>query len=146
MPTHIILLVEDSPDDAELATLAFQRCTVPNEVVVVEDGVVALDYLLGAGRYASESPSTPDLILLDLKVPRLDGLDVLRRIREERRTKHLPVVILTTSSEERDIALGYELGANSYLRKPVGFKQFVDVAQQIGLYWLSLNQRSTSGY
>lgn len=144
MPTHIILLVEDNPDDAELATRAFQRCTVKNEVVVVEDGVLALEYLLGTGRYASESPSTPDLILLDLKVPPLDGLDVLRRIRDTRRTKHLPVVILTTSSEERDIALGYELGANSYVRKPIEFKQFVDVAQQIGSYWLSLNRRTTN--
>ncbi len=137
---RVILLVEDNPDDAELTIRALRKNNITNEIVRAEDGVVALDYLFGTGQFAGRDASElPELVLLDLKLPRLDGLDVLRRIREDRRTRFLPVVILTSSNEERDRMRGYELGANSYVQKPVDFQQFLEAARQLGLYWLVLN-------
>jgi len=138
-----ILLVEDNPDDVELTLRAFRRSNVANEVVVARDGVEALDYLFATGQYADRDPDTlPQVILLDLKLPRIDGLEVLQRVRAHPKTKLLPVVILTSSTEERDLVNGYSLGANSYVRKPVDFEQFADSVKQLGLYWLLLNQRA----
>ena len=136
-----ILLVEDNPDDEALTLRALKRANVRNPVVVARDGVEALDYLFGTGAHAGRDTSdTPQVVLLDLKLPRLDGLEVLRRLRADARTKLLPVVILTSSTEDQDRIAGYELGANSYVRKPVDFSQFVDAVRQLGLYWLLLNQ------
>lgn len=136
-----ILLVEDNPDDEELTILALQESKLLNEIVVVHDGVEALDYLFGRGPYAGRDLSMqPQVVLLDLKLPRLSGLDVLRQLRADHRTRLLPVVVLTSSSEEEDIVRSYELGANSYVRKPVEFHQFVDAVQRLGLYWLLMNQ------
>jgi len=136
-----ILLVEDNPDDVELTIRAFRKSNIMNEVVVAHDGSEALDYLFGAGPYTSRDLSImPTLILLDLKMPKVDGLEVLRRMRANERTKLLPVVILTTSKEEQDIIDGYALGANSYVRKPVDFNQFVEAVRQLGLYWFILNE------
>ena len=141
MRNKAILLVEDNPDDVTLTMRALKRANILNEVVVVSDGVEALDYLFGTGAYAD--PSTrriPEVILLDLKLPRIDGLEVLRRLRADERTRLLPVVILTSSREEKDLVNGYKLGANSYIRKPVDFKRFTEAVQQLGLYWLLLNE------
>jgi CheY-like chemotaxis protein len=141
MKAKTILLVEDSPDDVILTVRAFKKGTIVNELVVAEDGAEALDYLFGAGKYADrDTDARPELILLDLKMPRVDGLEVLRRIRADERTKLQPVVILTTSSEDRDRIESYKLGANSYIRKPVDFNKFVDAVQQLGHYWLALNE------
>lgn len=141
MNDKIILLIEDSPDDEELTRLALQESNILNQVVVARDGVEALDYLFGTGSYAGRDLSLmPQLILLDLKLPKLDGLEVLRRLRADERTRLLPVVILTSSNEERDLLSSYHLGANSYVRKPVDFGQFVEAVRQLGLYWLVLNQ------
>jgi len=138
---HIILLVEDNADDVELTQRAFKKSNILNELVVVSDGQEALDYLFGAGDYVGRKPVVmPHVVLLDLNLPRLNGLEVLRRMRADDRTKLLPVVILTTSSEEADILGGYSGGANSYIRKPVDFAQFVGAALQMGLYWLVLNE------
>jgi CheY-like chemotaxis protein len=137
----IILLVEDNDDDVELAKRAFEKSKVYNDIVVASDGEQALDYLFATGAYAERDPTIlPQVILLDLKLPKIGGLDVLRRIRAEERTKLLPVVILTTSNEEKDVITSYDLGANSYVRKPVDFAQFIEAARQLGLYWLVLNQ------
>jgi two-component system response regulator len=137
----IILLIEDNPDDEELTRLAFEESRVANELVVTRDGQDALDYLFAAGKYASRNvEEKPQLILLDLKLPKVDGLEVLRRIRADERTKILPVVILTTSKEESDLVASYKLGVNSYIRKPVDFNQFLDAMRQLGLYWLVLNE------
>jgi two-component system response regulator len=137
-----ILLVEDNPDDVDLTLRAFKKSNVANEVVVVRDGVEALDYLFATGPHAGRAADDlPQLVLLDLKLPRLDGLQVLERVRAHPKTKLLPVVILTSSTEERDLAKGYALGANSYVRKPVDFQEFVEAVRQLGLYWLLLNQR-----
>ena len=141
MATHTILLVEDSPDDAELALRAFAKSKVHSEIVVARDGVEALDYLLGTGAHAADPPESPEIVLLDLNLPRLSGLEVLRRLRADDRTRYLPVIVLTSSAQEQDILQSYHLGANSYVRKPVDFAQFVEAAQQLGVYWLRLNQK-----
>ena len=141
METKIILLVEDNPDDEALTRRSLNKSNVLNEVVVALDGVEALDYLFGTGSYEGRDVKClPQLVLLDLKLPKIDGLEVLKRIRSDRRTKYLPVVILTSSDEERDLVESYELGANSYVRKPVDFNQFAAAVQQLELYWLVLNQ------
>ena len=135
-----ILLVEDNQSDVELTRRAIQKSRIANELVVVDDGQKALDYLFGTGEYADRDISmVPALVLLDLKLPKVPGLEVLRRIRADENLKPLPVVILTTSSEKRDIAAGYNLNVNSYIRKPVDFEQFVECVKQLGLYWLVLN-------
>ncbi len=136
-----ILLVEDNPDDEALTLRAFHKNRIANEVVVARDGVEALDYLFGTGVYAGRDLSVaPAVILLDLKLPRVDGLEVLRRVRADARTNLLPVVILTTSREQQDIYEAYQLGANSYIRKPVDFEKFIYAVGQLGLYWLVLNE------
>ncbi len=136
-----ILLVEDDPDDVKLTLMALEKSRVANWVEVVLDGIEALDYLFGTGKFAGRDKSImPQLILLDLKMPKMDGLEVLRRIRSDERTKLLPVVILTTSTEDRDRIESYKLGANSYIRKPVDFHQFADAVEHLGLYWLVLNE------
>ena len=141
MVEKTILLVEDNPDDVALTLRAFQKNNVANRVVVAADGVEALEYLFATGRHAGRGAGEiPALILLDLKLPRVDGLEVLRRLRAYERTKLLPVVILTSSKEEQDLVNGYALGANSYVRKPVDFNQFLEAARQLGLYWLVLNE------
>jgi two-component system response regulator len=137
----VILLVEDNPDDEALTLRALKRHNIGNPVVVARDGVEALDYLLGTGAHAGRDPSKlPQVMLLDLKLPRLDGLEVLRRVRADARTRLLPVVILTSSKEESDVVRGYDLGANSYVRKPVDFNEFLESVRQLGLYWLILNE------
>jgi len=137
----IILLVEDNPDDVTLTERALKKSHILNKLIVARDGVEALDYLFGTGTWASRDLShMPEIILLDLKLPRVDGLEVLKRIRADPTTKLLPVVILTSSKEESDLISGYALGANSYIRKPVNFNQFVDAVRQLGLYWLVLNE------
>ncbi len=141
MNNKIILLVEDNPDDVKLTLRALKKSNILNEVVVAQDGVEALDYLFGTGKFGGrDARIMPQMILLDLKMPRMDGLEVLHRIREDERTKVLPVVILTTSSEDKDRVESYKLGANSYVRKPVDFNQFVEAVRQLGLYWLVLNE------
>lgn len=141
MNSKCILLVEDNPSDIALTQRALAKSHVANELVISEDGQEALDYLFGAGEHAGqETRELPAVVLLDLKLPRVDGLEVLRRIRADARTKRLPVVILTTSREERDVAESYDRGANSYIRKPVDFTQFADAIRQLGLYWLVLNE------
>lgn len=136
-----ILLVEDNPDDVELTLRAFQRNNIGNEVIVASDGEEALDYVFATGKFADRDPDAlPTLILLDLKLPKVMGLDVLKKIRADERTRRLPVVVLTSSNEDRDIVTSYDLGANSFVRKPVDFAQFMDAARQLGLYWLVLNE------
>lgn len=141
MTDKVILLVEDNPSDIGLTQRAFSKSAISNELVVAEDGQEALDYLFCTGPHSKrDSADTPMLILLDLKLPRVDGLEVLRRIRADSRTRRIPVVILTSSNEEQDIAAGYDLGTNSYIRKPVDFQQFAEVIKQLGLYWLVINE------
>jgi len=141
MKTKVILLVEDNPDDELLTLRALKKCGVKNEVVVAHDGVEALDYLFASGPHSGRDPAVmPQLILLDLKLPRVDGLEVLRRLRSDERTRRLPVVILTSSREQRDMLEGYGLGANSYVRKPVNFEQFVKAIELLRSYWLVLNE------
>ena len=139
MQNKIILLVEDNPDDEALTLRAFKKNNITNKILVAHDGAEALDYLLGSdgsGRAIVE----PQVVLLDLKLPKVDGLEVLRRLRAEERTRFLPVVILTSSKEDRDLIESYRLGCNSYVRKPVSFDEFLEAARSLGLYWLLLNQ------
>ena len=142
----VILLVEDNPNDVALTLRALKKNNIANEVIVARDGEEALDFLFGTGAYADRDISIlPQVVLLDLKMPKVDGLEVLHRIRADERTKLLPVVILTSSNEERDLIEGYRLGANSYVRKPVDFAQFIEAVRQLGLYWLVLNEVPSSG-
>jgi len=138
--TKIILLVEDNPDDEALTLRAFAKNNIGNRIVVVRDGAEALDWLFKRERYKDRTEPDPQLVLLDLKLPKVDGLEVLRQLREDARTKLLPVVILTSSKEESDLLRGYELRANSYIRKPVDFTRFVDSVRELGMYWLVLNE------
>ena len=141
MENNVILLVEDNPKDEALTLRALRKSNILNDVVVAHDGVEALDYLFATGAYAGRDTTLmPQLTLLDLKMPRIDGLQVLKRIREDERTRRLPVVVFTSSDEEEDLIRSYELGANSYVRKPVEFSQFVEATKQLGLYWLVLNR------
>jgi two-component system, response regulator len=139
MPAKIILLVEDNPKDVLLTERAFKQSKIANELRVVRDGAEALEYLIGPQAGTAACPA-PALVLLDLKLPKIDGLEVLRQLRRDERTRRLPVVILTSSSEEQDIIRGYDQGANSYIRKPVDFAQFQEAVSSLGLYWLVLNQ------
>lgn len=142
MEVKVILLVEDNPDDEALTLRALKKNNISDEVIVARDGVEALEYIFVRGSYATRDPNTvPTLILLDLKLPRIDGLEVLRTIRESERTRLLPVVVLTTSIEDQDRLRSYDLGANSYVRKPVDFQKFIEAVGQLGLYWLILNER-----
>lgn len=137
----VILLVEDNPDDIALTLRAFKKNNMLNEVVIVKDGAEALDYLFGTGAYKDRDPrDTPSLVLLDLKLPKIGGNEVLKRIRADERTKLLPVVVLTSSREERDLIESYSCGANSYIRKPVDFNEFIEAVRQVGVYWLLLNE------
>ncbi len=136
-----ILLVEDNPSDVELTLRALKKHNLANNLLVVKDGAEALDFVFGTGAYAKRSVAkSPKLILLDLKLPKVDGLEVLRKIKSDERTKVIPVVVLTSSSEERDIVESYKLGVNSYMVKPVDFDQFVDCVSEMGLYWLVCNE------
>jgi two-component system, response regulator len=141
MEEKIILLMEDNPNDEALTMRALRKNNIRNRVVVAHDGVEALDYLFSTGTYKGrDERDMPQIVLLDLKLPKIDGLEVLRRVRAEEHTRMLPVVILTSSREEQDIINGYGLGANSYVRKPVDFSQFVEAVNQLGMYWLVLNE------
>jgi two-component system response regulator len=143
MPGKLILLIEDNPDDEALTLRALKKNNITNEVVVLRDGAEALDYFFGTGKYVGRDTSLmPQVTLLDLKLPKLDGLEVLRQLRADPRTKLIPIVILTSSNEEQDRLKGYGLGANSYVRKPVDFNQFIEAVRQLGLYWLLLNERA----
>jgi CheY-like chemotaxis protein len=142
-----ILLVEDNPDDVELTMMALEKSRISNEVVVVGDGVEALDYLFARGDFAGRDTGVmPQVILLDLNMPRMDGLEFLRRIRADEKTRLLPVVVLTTSNEDKDKIESYKLGANSFVRKPVDFQQFVEAVQHLGLYWMVLNKTAQNRY
>ncbi len=141
MQDKIVLLVEDNPDDEALTLRALRKHNLANEIVVARDGQEALDFLLGEGAYQERDIQVlPQVILLDLKLPKVDGLEVLERLRREPHTRHVPVVVLTSSTEEQDMVRSYDLGANSYVRKPVDFEQFIEAARQLGLYWLVLNE------
>ena len=141
MAEKVILLVEDNPDDEKLTVRALKKNNIVNDVVVARDGVEALEYLFGTGAHAGRDINDlPALVLLDLKLPRLDGHEVLRQLRANERTKRLPVVILTSSKEEQDLITSYNQGANSYVRKPVDFTQFTEAVRQLGMYWLVLNE------
>jgi two-component system, response regulator len=137
----VILLVEDNPVDEELTIRAFERNNIKNTVVVARDGAEALDYMFGTGKHESRGTlEKPQLVLLDLKLPKIDGLEVLKKIREHASTKHTPVVILTSSKEQQDIVKAYDLGTNAYVQKPIDFNEFVSAVQQLGLFWLILNE------
>ena len=141
MPERVIVLVEDNANDEELTLRAFRKASIGNRVVVVRDGAEALDYFFFRGAHAGRPASElAQVVLLDLKLPKVDGLDVLRTLRADERTRLIPVVILTSSAEDQDLVRGYGLGANSYVRKPVDFTQFVEAVRQLGLYWLVINQ------
>jgi len=141
LKSKTILLIEDNPSDIDLTKRALEKGRIANALVVVSDGQEALDYLFGTGEYAGrDSSDFPALTLLDLKLPKVSGLEVLRRIRSDSRTRRMPVVILTSSREEQDMAAGYDLGVNSYIRKPIDFEHFVQSVAQLGLYWLVLNE------
>ncbi len=139
MTTSTILLIEDNPDDEELALLAFERNRIANAMIVVRDGQEALDFFFGEGA-GQGAKALPQVVLLDLKLPKVDGLEVLRRLRADSRTRRLPVVVLTSSREEEDLVQSYDLGANSYVRKPVDFARFAEAIHQLQMYWLVLNE------
>ncbi len=142
MSERVVLLVEDNPDDEALTLRAFKKNNIKNTVVVVRDGQEALDYLFCEGSYKNrESNCLPELILLDLKLPKIDGIEVLKKIKTDSRTRLSPVVILTSSKEEQDLIESYSLGANSYIRKPVDFEQFIEAVKQLGIYWLLINEK-----
>ena len=142
----VILLVEDNPDDVELTLLAFEQSKIVTEIIVAMDGQEALDYLFAAGAHTGRDPALlPEVVLLDLKLPKIDGLDVLRRMRADERTRRLPVVVLTSSKEELDVLRSYDLGANSFMQKPVDFTEFIEAARYLGFYWLVLNQVPSQG-
>lgn len=142
---HVILLVEDNKSDEELALRALKKANVSNKIVVVRDGAAALDYLFARGTYEGrDTREVPQVVLLDLNLPKMGGLEVLREIRADERTRLCPVVVLTSSKEDRDLEGAYELGCNSYIVKPVDFTQFAEAVRQLGLYWLVLNQRPLS--
>ncbi len=141
MTDAVILLVEDNPDDVELTLRAFKKHSITNQIVVAHDGLEALDYLFGTGAHAGrDTAELPAIVLLDLKLPKIDGLEVLRRIRADRRTGLIPVVVLTSSKEQQDLTESYEHHCNSFIRKPVDFTQFAEAIRQLGLYWLLLNE------
>ena len=141
MRRKLILLVEDNPDDEALAIRALKKANLANEIAVARDGVEALEFLFCEGNHANRDPQdAPVVVLLDLKLPKVDGLEVLKRVKADERTRRLPVVIMTSSSEEQDIVSSYDLGANSYIRKPVDFNRFTEAVAQLGLYWLVLNE------
>lgn len=138
---RVILLVEDNPNDVELTLRAFEKSQVLNEIVVARDGEQAIHYLFSTGPHADRDPAMmPEVVLLDMKLPKIDGLGVLRRMRADARTRRLPVVMLTSSKEEKDVISSYDLGANSFVRKPVDFGEFVDAARHLGIYWLGMNE------
>jgi two-component system response regulator len=140
MTEKLVLLVEDNPDDEELTIRALRKANVANDIQVVRDGSEALEFLFCEGKFSDREPSQPGLVLLDLKLPKLNGIEVLQRMRADPRTKIIPVVILTSSSEDEDMVNSYESGANSYVRKPVAFADFADAVSQLGLYWMILNE------
>jgi two-component system response regulator len=141
MSRKTLLLVEDNPDDEALTLRALGKYNLANQIVVARDGQEALDYMFGEGEYSDrDTGQLPQVILLDLKLPKVDGLQVLERLRKDSRTRHVPVVVLTSSNEEQDLIRSYDLGANSYVRKPVDFEQFLEAARQLGLYWMVLNE------
>jgi CheY-like chemotaxis protein len=144
-PVNEILLVEDNPDDVELALHALKRNNILNPIVVARDGQEACDYLFYGGKYADSKHEAPALVLLDLKLPKIDGIEVLRKIKDTSALKKVPVVILTSSKEEKDLVESYDLGVNSYIRKPVDFDQFVETVRYIGYYWLLLNESPNEG-
>lgn len=139
--SRVILLVEDNPNDVELTLRAFEKSNINKEIVVARDGEQAIQYLFSTGPHAGRDPNDmPEVVLLDMKLPKIDGLGVLRRMRADERTRRLPVVMLTSSREERDVVTSYDLGANSFVRKPVDFGEFVDAARYLGIYWLIMNE------
>lgn len=144
---RVILLVEDNANDIELTLRAFEKSNVTNEIVVACDGEQAIHYLFATGPHADRDPTMmPEVVLLDMKLPKIDGLGVLRRMRADERTKRLPVVMLTSSKEEKDVVTSYDLGANSFVRKPVDFSQFVDAVRHLGIYWLVMNEPPPAGH
>jgi CheY-like chemotaxis protein len=147
MPTNEVevLLVEDSPEDRELALISFQRNRLANHIQVARDGEEALDILFCRGEYANSKPSNPKVILLDIKLPKVDGLEVLRAIKADERTRMIPVVVMTSSAEQRDMVESYRLGVNSYVQKPVDFAKFQEVMKQLGFYWLAINKTPGGG-
>src|SRR3954454_11894576 len=146
MHPKVILLVEDNQDDEELALLDFRKSNIANKIVAARDGAETLDYLFGTGAHAGRDPGVlPQVVLLDLKLPKIDGLEVLKRLRADPRTRRLPVVVLTSSREEQDLIESYDLGANSYVRKPVDFVRLAEAVQQLQMYWLVLNEAPPSG-